>query len=176
MNAKLTITIRCLILSTHRYGIIFGMVAALNCLGLVSCGSKSGHRTSFDQIKLVTDRVSMDADFSCRPTDPSRSEDYIWISPEVGKSTKTLRVARYSALGKSGYQHRELILLSNVVVSKTAVGVDFKIGPDTWGSFDTQYDFSSETTLLSLDETTMLGRVRVKGYAGNLSVVCTRVD
>ena len=151
--------------------VIFSVAVAV--LTTSGC-APSKHRTSAEQIQMVTDRASQEADYSCRPTDSTHSEDYIWLSPEADNTTKTLRISNYSALGKSGYARKELVRLTGVEVSETANSVEFKTGANTSGSYDTEYDVATPTTLLTLDKTNMTGRLRVQGYAGNLAVTCQK--
>lgn len=173
MNSKLTITKRLGPPMPPTFSFMLGQWALFCLLSLSGCGTSDQHRTSAEQIKLITDRQSNEAEFSCRPTDPRRDGDYIWVLSEPSTSTKTLQVTRYASLGKSGYERRELILLSHVEQSVSETGVEFRTGPKTWGSFDTEYDVSSPVTLLTIDAKTMAGLLRVQGYAGNLSVNCS---
>jgi hypothetical protein len=138
------------------------------------CVSRRDHITSEQRINKAAAQFSNDSDYTCRPTDPKRSNDYIWIYSEPENTTKNLRVASFAPLGKSGYKHQELILLSGVEVSQSADNTEIKTGPNTSGSFDTEYDFSKQNTLLSIDNATMSGRLQVKGYSGNLNVNCTK--
>lgn len=173
MNPKLTIT-KCLTTrAACTFPFVLGQLALFFLLSFSGCGTSDQHRTSAEQIKLITDRHSNEAEYSCRPNDPGRAGDYIWTLSEPSKSTKTLQVTRYASLGKSGFKRRELILLSHVEQSVNEAGVEFRTGPMTWGSFDTEYDVSSPVTLLTIDSKTMVGRLRVQGYAGNLSVNCS---
>lgn len=172
MTFKLTITTRLLPRIVPTFPFVIGQLALFFLLSFSGCGTSDQHRTSAEQIKLITDRHSNEAEYSCRPTDSRHAGDYIWVLPEPSKSTKTIQVTRYSSLGKSGFERRELILLSQVEPSVNEAGLDFRTGPMTSGSFDTEYDVSSPVTLLTIDAKTMVGRLRVMGYAGNLSVNC----
>ncbi len=138
------------------------------------CVSQRDHITSEQRINKAADQFSIQSDYTCRPTDAERSSDYIWIYSDAQTTTKNLRIASFSALGKSGYKHQELILLSGVEVNQSADKTEVKTGANTSGSFDTEYDFSKPNTLLSIDNATMSGRLQVKGYAGNLKVTCTK--
>jgi hypothetical protein len=170
MITKLTITSRFLpkVNPNVRLGVFAMSFFAAGCV------SQRDHITSEQKIKKAADQFSSESDYTCRPTDPKRANDYIWIYSDAEKSIKNLRIASYSALGKSGYKHQELVLLSGVEVSQSAEKTEVKTGSNTSGSFDTEYDFSKQNTLLSIDNTTMTGRLQVKGYAGNLNVTCTK--
>jgi hypothetical protein len=178
MNPKLTITISKISQQSHVTGHVPMWLSFLMVGVLSACGASGTHRTSSDQIKMVTERVSKDSDLTCRPYDADRMFDYVWISTDKHadqqRETKNLRISRFRPLGKSGYEHRELINLSDVEAATTEDSFVFKTGRNTWGSFDTEYDFSTQTTLLEIQESTMIGRLRVKGYAGNLAVYCTQ--
>jgi hypothetical protein len=170
MIAKLTITSRFLSASALRWH----LASHLMIFFVAGCLTQRSHQTSEQQIKRATDKFTNESDYTCRPSDPERSGDYIWIYSEPPSTVKLLRIASYSPLGKSGYKHEELVLLSGVEVSKTAEKVEVKTGAETSGSFDTQYDVSKQNTLLTIDNATMLGRLQVKGYAGNLKVACSK--
>ena len=145
------------------------------CALIAGCGGvRGGHLTSAGQIDRVTGRVSESAEYTCRPSDPKRAGDYIWLSTDTDAGVRTLRITNYASLGKSGYRQKELVLLNKIERSETAGNVEYKTGADTWGSYDTEYDFSSPVTLLSINTINNRGRLRIKGYAGNLEVTCAK--
>lgn len=170
MMTKLTITSR----FWPKIGSNLHVLLCVLTFFAAGCVSRRDHITSEQRINKAADQFSSQSDYTCRPTDPERSGDYIWIYSDDQTTTKNLRIASFSALGKSGYKHQELILLSGVEVSESADKTDVKTGANTSGSFDTEYDFSKPNTLLSIDKATMNGRLQVKGYAGNLKVTCTK--
>jgi len=170
MITKLTITSRFL----PKVASNVLLVVCVMTFFAAGCVSRRDHITSEQRINQAADQFSSQSDYTCRPTDPDRSSDYIWIYSNAETSSKNLRIASFSALGKSGYKHQELILLSGVEVSESADKTDVKTGANTSGSFDTEYDFSKPNTLLSIDKATMSGRLQVKGYAGNLKVTCAK--
>jgi hypothetical protein len=170
MITKLTITSRFLPKTASDVLLAFCVMVFF----AAGCVSRRDHTTSEQRINKAADQFSSESDYTCRPSEPARSSDYIWIYSDAQSTTKNLRIASFSALGKSGYKHQELILLSGVEVSQSAEKTEVKTGSNTSGSFDTEYDFSKQTTLLSIDNATMSGRLQVKGYAGNLNVTCTK--
>jgi len=170
MITKLTITSRFLPVAALNVRVAVGVMTFFTA----GCVSQRDHITSEQRINKAADQFSSESDYTCRPTDPERSNEYIWVYSSPGAKTKNLRIASYTAVGKGGYKHQELILLSAVQVDDSAEKAEIKTGADTSGSFDTEYDLSKPNTLLSIDKATMSGRLQVKGYAGNLKVNCTK--
>jgi len=152
----------------------FASTVILTIMSVLGCRSVAPGINAEEQIQRSVDGASRESEYTCRPSDPSRQNEYIWISKEDQEQGVTLQVSSYEPIGKAGYKNKSLISLKKLVRVTGDEFVDYNTGSDTTGTNDTQYDFSKTTTLVKINTKNLTGRINIKGYAANLDVSCTK--
>jgi hypothetical protein len=152
----------------------FASTLILTITSVLSCRSVAPGINAQEQIERSVDGASRHSEYTCRPSDGGRQNEYIWISKESQDQGVMLQVSSYEPIGKAGYKNKSLISLKKLVRVVGEDFIDYNTGTDTTGTNDTQYDFSKTTTLVKINTKNLTGRLNVKGYAANLDVTCSK--
>jgi hypothetical protein len=152
----------------------FASTLILTIMSVLGCRSVAPGINAEEQIQRSVDGASRNSEYTCRPTDASRQNEYIWISKESQEQGVTLQVSSYDPIGKAGYKNKSLISLKKLVRVAGDEFIDYNTGADTTGTNDTLYDFSKTTTLVKINKKSLTARLNIKGYAANLDVTCSK--